>query len=92
MDGREMNRRPLKIGLSPRFLHSVPREMGFKGKTLQYMEQSIAHWLMSAGALVFMIPSIAGGGEVRVPAKSAGDSERSRPPVQIEAGQEFQRR
>jgi gamma-glutamyl-gamma-aminobutyrate hydrolase PuuD len=61
------NRKPLKIGISPRFLHSVPPEMGFRGKTLQYLEQSIAHWLTStgAGALVFMIPSIAGGGVLR---------------------------
>jgi len=65
MPPRRNDRNPLKIGLSPRFLHSVPREMGFKGKTLQYMEQSIAHWLMSAGALVFMIPSIAGEGPLR---------------------------
>lgn len=57
--------KPLKIGLSPRFLHSAPRELGFKGKTLQYLEQSIAHWLMTAGALVFMIPSIVAGGLLR---------------------------
>ncbi len=60
-----MPHKPLKIGLSPRFLHSSPREMGFRGKTLQYLEQSIAHWLMTAGALVFMVPSIAGGGLLR---------------------------
>jgi len=58
-------RKPLKIGISPRFLHRVPREMGFRGKTLQYLEQTVAHWLMTAGALVFMIPSIAGGGLLR---------------------------
>lgn len=57
--------RPLKIGLSPRFLHKVPPQLGFRGKTLQYLEQSIAHWLMTANALVFMIPSIEGGGLLR---------------------------
>ncbi len=57
--------RPLKIGLSPRFLHNVPPELGFKGKKLQYLEQSIAHWLMTANALVFMLPSIEGGGLLR---------------------------
>jgi putative glutamine amidotransferase len=57
--------RPLKIGLSPRFLHQVPAELGFKGKKLQYLEQSIAHWLMTADALVFMLPSIEGGGLIR---------------------------
>lgn len=53
---------PLRIGLSPRFLHRVPPELGFKGKKLQYLEQSIAHWLMRGRALVFMIPSIDAGG------------------------------
>jgi putative glutamine amidotransferase len=56
---------PLKIGLSPRFLRRVPRELGFKGKTLQYLEQSVAHWLMTLDALVFMLPSIEGGGLLR---------------------------
>lgn len=60
-----VNHKPLKIGLSPRFLHRVPRELGFQGKVLQYLEQSVAHWLMSAGALVFMVPSIVGGGLLR---------------------------
>ncbi|MGE5524664.1 MAG: gamma-glutamyl-gamma-aminobutyrate hydrolase family protein [Rhodospirillaceae bacterium] len=55
---------PLKIGLSPRFLHRVPPELGFKGKKLQYLEQSIAHWLMRGNALVFMIPSIEAGGVI----------------------------
>lgn len=56
---------PLKIGLSPRFLHNVPRELGFRGKTLQYLEQSVAHWLMTANALVLMLPSIERGGLLR---------------------------
>lgn len=60
-----MTRKPLRIGLSPRFLHTAPRELGFRGKTLQYLEQTVAHWLMTAGVLVFMIPSIAGGGLLR---------------------------
>jgi putative glutamine amidotransferase len=58
MAGMSAAKKPLKIGLSPRFLHSVPPEFGFKGKTLQYLEQSIARWLMTADALVFMIPSV----------------------------------
>ena len=56
---------PLKIGVSPRFLRRVPPQLGFRGKTLQYLEQSVAHWLMTADALVFMIPSIEGGGLLR---------------------------
>jgi putative glutamine amidotransferase len=61
----DMTTKPLRIGLSPRFLHPVPSEMGFKGKTLQYLETSVAHWLMTLSALVFMIPSIQGGGLLR---------------------------
>ncbi len=57
--------KPLKIGVSPRFLHRVPPEFGFKGKTLQYLEASVAHWLMTADALVFMLPSIASGDVIR---------------------------
>jgi putative glutamine amidotransferase len=57
--------RQLKIGVSPRFLYRVPRELGFRGKTLQYLEQSVAHWLMTANALVFMLPSIERGGLLR---------------------------
>jgi putative glutamine amidotransferase len=50
--------RPLRIGLSARIMHKVPRELGFRGKTLQYLEQSVAHWIMRQGALVFMVPTL----------------------------------
>lgn len=56
---------PLRIGISPRFLHCVPAELGFKGKKLQYLEHSIAQWLMSGDALVFMVPSMQAGGVIR---------------------------
>jgi putative glutamine amidotransferase len=46
------------IGLSPRILRSVPVELGFRGKTLQYLEQSMAHCVMRAGAVVVMIPTV----------------------------------
>jgi putative glutamine amidotransferase len=46
------------IGLSPRILRSVPAELGFRGKTLQYLEQSMAHCVMRAGGLVVMIPTV----------------------------------
>jgi len=49
---------PLRIGLSARLLHQPPNELGFRGKTLQYLEQSAAHWIMSHGALAFMIPTL----------------------------------
>ncbi|MDQ7989058.1 MAG: gamma-glutamyl-gamma-aminobutyrate hydrolase family protein [Candidatus Dactylopiibacterium sp.] len=53
---------PLRIGLSARLLAEPPVELGFRGKTLQYLEQSIAHWIMSEGALAFMLPTISGQG------------------------------
>ena len=53
-----MSRQPLRIGLSARLLHKPPPELGFPGKTLQYLEQSIAHWIMAHNALVFMIPTL----------------------------------
>ncbi len=55
---------PLRVGLSARLMHRPPRELGFSGKTLQYLEQTIAHWLMARGALVFMIPTLETGGGV----------------------------
>jgi putative glutamine amidotransferase len=47
----------LKIGISASFFHADPTRDIFKGKTLQYVEQSIAHWVQSGGALAVMIPS-----------------------------------
>jgi putative glutamine amidotransferase len=47
----------LKIGISACFLHPDVQRSVFAFKTLQYIEQSMAHWVMSAGALPVMIPS-----------------------------------
>jgi len=57
--------RPLRIGLSARLMHRPPAELNFPGKTLQYLEQSIAHWVMAHGALAFMVPTIETGGVQR---------------------------
>ena len=46
----------LKIGLSACFSHADPTRSLFTNKTLQYVEQSIAHWIMSSGAMVVMVP------------------------------------
>lgn len=54
--------RPLRIGLSARLMHNSPRELGFRGKTLQYLEQSMAHWIMAHHALAFMVPTLEAGG------------------------------
>ncbi|RYY93206.1 MAG: gamma-glutamyl-gamma-aminobutyrate hydrolase family protein [Comamonadaceae bacterium] len=52
--------RRLKIGISACFMHADPARQLFAGKTLQYVEQSIAHWVMSTGAMAVMIPSPTG--------------------------------
>lgn len=65
--------RPLRIGLSARLLHEPPKELGFPGKTLQYLEQSIAHWIMGHGALAFMIPTLGQSAEVSRGAISVHD-------------------
>jgi len=48
----------LLIGLTPRLLRDVPAELGFRGKTLQFLEQSVPHWVMSMGALMVMLPTV----------------------------------
>jgi putative glutamine amidotransferase len=50
----------LKIGISACFMHADPARALFTGKTLQYVEQSIVHWVMSTGALAVMVPSPSG--------------------------------
>jgi putative glutamine amidotransferase len=49
---------PLKIGLSARLLHPDGDRTFLPTKTLQYVEQCVAHWVMSHDVLVFMIPAI----------------------------------
>lgn len=49
--------RPIRIGISACFFHADPKRAIFKGKTLQYLEQSMAQWVMSEGALVYLIPA-----------------------------------
>jgi len=52
------------IGLSPRLLRNVPAELGFRGKTLQYLEQSMAHCVMRLGAVAVMIPTVERDGDI----------------------------
>jgi putative glutamine amidotransferase len=47
----------VKIGISASFFHADPERRIFKGMTLQYIEQNLAHWLMQREVLAFMIPS-----------------------------------
>ncbi len=55
---------PLRIGLSARLMHKPPAELGFKNKTLQYLEQAAAHWVMRRGALVLMVPTLGFDAEI----------------------------
>jgi putative glutamine amidotransferase len=73
MEPNSQRRRRILIGLSPRILRQVPPELGFRGKTLQYLEQSAAHWIMSSGAMVVMIPTVEVDSVVRRSDLSAHD-------------------
>jgi putative glutamine amidotransferase len=54
-----MSRR-LRIGISACFMHPDPKRGTAPGKTLQFIEQSTAHWVMAGGALPYMIPAPSG--------------------------------
>jgi len=56
---RKVSPDALKIGVSPRLFHPRPEAKGIQSKTLQYLEQSVAHWVMSRDVLVFMVPTVA---------------------------------
>jgi putative glutamine amidotransferase len=47
----------LKIGISACFFHPDGDRLAAPSKTLLWIEQSTAHWLMSEGALPVMVPS-----------------------------------
>ena len=47
----------LKIGISACFFHEDPQRAIFKGMTLQYIEQNVAHWVMQRDVLALMVPS-----------------------------------
>lgn len=49
--------RPLKLAVSACFFHADPARPIFTGKTLQYIEQSVAQWVMSQGDLAVMVPA-----------------------------------
>jgi gamma-glutamyl-gamma-aminobutyrate hydrolase PuuD len=51
-------RRTLKIGVSARIFHPEPGATGLRGKNLQYLEESIAQWVMTRDVMVFMIPTV----------------------------------
>lgn len=50
----------LRIGISACFFHPDAARKVAASKTLQFIEQSTAHWVMSQGAVAYMIPSPSG--------------------------------
>lgn len=56
----------LRLGISACFMHKDPTRPIFKGKTLLYVEESLAHWVMRLGAQAYMIPSVAAGGKIEL--------------------------
>jgi gamma-glutamyl-gamma-aminobutyrate hydrolase PuuD len=62
--GQRITQRTLKIGVSARIFHPEPGAKGLRGKTLQYLEESVAHWVMSRDVLVFMIPTVGNQGRL----------------------------
>lgn len=55
---RRLTQRTLKIGISARIFHPESGAKGLRSKNLQYLEESIAHWVMSRDVMVFMIPTV----------------------------------
>lgn len=55
---RDFMNRTLHIGVSARIYHPEPGARGLLSKNLQYLEESIAQWVMSRDVLVFMIPTV----------------------------------
>ena len=49
---------PLKIGISARLLYPDPSRTFLPSKSVQYLEQSVANWVMSGDVLAFMIPEM----------------------------------
>ncbi len=49
---------PLRIGVSGRLLYPDPARAFLPTKSVQFLEQSVASWLMSGEVLAFMIPAM----------------------------------
>mgnify|MGYP006190535775 CR=1 FL=1 len=48
----------LRIGISARLLHNPPGGLGLPQKRLQFLESSMAHWIMAHGAIALMVPFV----------------------------------
>jgi putative glutamine amidotransferase len=49
---------PLRIGITARLLHDPPPGLGLPLKRLQFLESSMAHWIMAHRAIALMIPFV----------------------------------
>jgi putative glutamine amidotransferase len=49
---------PLRIGVSGRLLYPDSTRSFLPAKSVQYLEQSVANWLMSGEVLAFMVPAM----------------------------------
>ena len=59
---------PLLIGVSSRIHHPTGQARALGGvytKTLHYLEQSVAHWIISRNVLVLMIPAVESEGLIK---------------------------
>src|SRR5690606_34146959 len=59
---RRIMQRTLRIGVSARIFHPESGAKGLRSKTLQYLEESIAQWIMTRDVMVFMIPTVNNNG------------------------------
>ena len=50
----------LRIGITARLLHRPPPGLGLPQKRLQYLENSMAHWIMNHGVVALMVPFVDG--------------------------------
>ena len=60
--------KPLIIGISARIHHPVGSVLDLGGvytKTLHYLEQSVAHWVLAKDVLAVMIPAIESEGLIQ---------------------------
>jgi len=54
----------LRIGISSCFFHADPKRPIFKGKTLLYAVEPLAHWVQTEGALTYLIPTVIQAGSL----------------------------
>lgn len=53
-----MTQPPLRIGIPARIQHPGNEDGGCHCHSYHFLEQTLAHWVMSKGAMLFMIPSL----------------------------------